>query len=287
MEVTKVLMLFVAIWKHSLALPIQVHQSAAYAVNKTVLDGEVAFRRTRSAAMCDKCLWPTSPNGTVFVPFVISSIFSKTEKLLINEAMNHFERTTCVKFVNRRAEVDYLSVESEEGCWSYIAKLGGQQKVSLNKAMCMSSGIIQHELMHSLGFYHEQNRSGSDRDKHVEIMWQYIDEGRRSFFQMENTNNLDFSYDYSSIMHSQNTTYTNTLNKATIIPKPDPRVPIGQRLGLSHLDMMKINKLYNCSVCRIKLTDPLGSFSPSGISFGQDSSCLWFIQSEINKQCLP
>lgn len=32
----------------------------------------------------------------------------------------------------------------------------------------------------------------------------------------------------------------------TIIPKPDPYIPIGQRDGPSHLDLHKINTLYDC-----------------------------------------
>lgn len=42
-------------------------------------------------------------------------------------------------------------------------------------------------------------------------------------------------------------TFTNTTGKATIVPIPDGSVHIGQRQGLSNLDVAKINKLYNCS----------------------------------------
>lgn len=42
-------------------------------------------------------------------------------------------------------------------------------------------------------------------------------------------------------------TFTNTTGKATIVPVPDGSVHIGQRLGLSNLDVAKINRLYNCS----------------------------------------
>ena len=36
-------------------------------------------------------------------------------------------------------------------------------------------GIVPHELLHALGFYHEHTRS--DRDQLVKINWEYIPQG--------------------------------------------------------------------------------------------------------------
>ena len=52
----------------------------------------------------------------------------------------------------------------------------GYQEVSLQKG-CLRKGIILHELMHTLGFYHEQGRY--DRDKYVEIFWENIIDGKQ------------------------------------------------------------------------------------------------------------
>ena len=47
----------------------------------------------------------------------------------------------------------------------------GAQFMSLGKE-CLQTSIVLHELLHSLGFWHEQSRP--DRDKYVEIFWENI-----------------------------------------------------------------------------------------------------------------
>lgn len=56
-----------------------------------------------------------------------------------------------------------------------MGRNGGQQPLSLSVYGCMDRGIIQHELLHALGFHHEHNRS--DRDEHVRINWENVPEG--------------------------------------------------------------------------------------------------------------
>jgi hypothetical protein len=48
-------------------------------------------------------------------------------------------------------------------------KSTGAQQVSLQSPSCVYMGIAAHELMHALGFWHEQSRA--DRDSYVRINW--------------------------------------------------------------------------------------------------------------------
>lgn len=97
---------------------------------------------------------------------------------LIERALNEYHKNTCVKFIPRRtSDRDYISIESEiTGCWSSVGRTGGKQVVNLQMQGCVRKiGTVIHELMHALGFLHEQNRE--ERDKFVTIMTRHIKDG--------------------------------------------------------------------------------------------------------------
>lgn len=47
--------------------------------------------------------------------------------------------------------------------------------VSLARGGCLYHGTVQHELLHALGFNHEQTRS--DRDNHIRVLLQNVQSG--------------------------------------------------------------------------------------------------------------
>ncbi|XP_032894457.1 low choriolytic enzyme-like [Amblyraja radiata] len=211
--------------------------------------GDIATGNSKNAIKClrgpKSCLWPRSRDGNVYIPYTLDTYFTKEHQKIIYNAMQEFDDLTCIKFVYRRHQINYIKIIAGDGCWSNIGYNGRIQVTSLQRYGCTIRGIIQHELLHTIGFNHEQNRS--DRDTYVTILLdKVIEEARYNFIKL-NTNNLGMPYDYNSVMHYGRYAFSKDGQSSTIVPKPDPQTTIGQRFGMSTLDINKVNKLYHCS----------------------------------------
>uniref|UniRef100_I3IWS7 Metalloendopeptidase n=1 Tax=Oreochromis niloticus TaxID=8128 RepID=I3IWS7_ORENI len=209
-----------------------------------LVEGDILIPRTRNALKCTNkqysCRWPKSPtSGTVDVPYVLSDKYDDSEKKTILDAMKGFGTATCVRFIPRTTETAYLSIEPRYGCSSLLGRIGDKQVVSLQRFGCVQHGIIQHELLHALGFYHEHTRS--DRDQYTVLLLDYF----INFDKMD-TDNLNTKYDYSSVMHYGRTAFGITPVSETLTPIPNPNVPIGQIVGMSDIDILRVNILYQC-----------------------------------------
>ncbi|XP_061090165.1 hatching enzyme 1.2-like [Conger conger] len=213
--------------------------------SEMLMEGDLVVSNTRNAIKCrnNQCLWRKSSDGLVEVPYTMSNQFTHYHKKRIENAMKTFNTETCIRFVPRSYQRDFISIESRDGCYSYLGRTGGKQVLSLAKYGCVYHGIIQHELNHALGFYHEHTRS--DRDQYVKINWENVPPRTIFNFQKQDTENLNTPYEYTSIMHYGRTAFsTNGLD--TITPVPNPNQSIGQRSNLSEGDIQKIKKLYSC-----------------------------------------
>ncbi|XP_030233639.1 low choriolytic enzyme [Gadus morhua] len=202
---------------------------------------------TRNASPCTArgCTWPRSYRGYVYVPIYISPKYSRAERNVIIRSLVEFHRVSCIRFVWRRRHRDYLYFYPFTGCWSYIGRQRGLQVISLQQRGCVSRGTVQHEILHALGFHHEQSRS--DRDKHVRIQANNVLPGKLSNFNKVNTNNLGTPYDYSSIMHYSRFAFSKQRGVLpTIVPIPDSKAVIGQSTKMSGNDIKRLNKLYKC-----------------------------------------
>lgn len=167
--------------------------------------------------------------------------------------MGVIQEVSCIKFdqvTDSNPQEHYISITQDgSGCQTSVGFTGEAGQYMNLDSVCMQHGILIHELLHALGFFHQQN--SPNRAPYVDIVEENMQDGPgvKEQFQTitdEDWTDLGFEYDYYSIMHYRATAFSKN-GKPTIVTKKAGGERIGQRDGLSGTDIDKINKMYNCS----------------------------------------
>ncbi|XP_059209597.1 high choriolytic enzyme 1-like [Centropristis striata] len=197
----------------------------------------------RNAVPCTArgCKWPKD-GRYVKIPITISSRYTGAERNFIIRSLVTFYRSTCIRFYWRQSwQSSYIHFFSGKGCYSSLGRQGGQQMISLKSNGCLFTGTVQHEVLHALGFHHEQVRS--DRDKYIQILTKNIRQGKEHNFVKVATNNLDTPYDFQSVMHYSKFAFSRN-GSPTIVSKTGG--DFGRATEMSANDIARINRLYQC-----------------------------------------
>ncbi|XP_061590726.1 low choriolytic enzyme-like [Cololabis saira] len=192
------------------------------------------------------CKWPKS-GRYVYVPYYIDNTYSDKERSIILRGLKSFHESTCIRFIpwaEGRRDYIHFFTRPQSGCWSSLGRQNGGQYISLERYSCTYHSTVQHEVLHALGFNHEQVRS--DRDRYVRILFQNIRPDQRHNFMKKQTNNLGTPYDFASVMHYKNYDFSKN-GQPTIVAKDNPRLSFGYARQMSHNDIARLNKLYKCS----------------------------------------
>ncbi|XP_078733773.1 low choriolytic enzyme-like [Lampetra fluviatilis] len=165
------------------------------------------------------------------------------DKENIQKAVNEFAEKTCVRLIRKDNQEDYINFQALDGSWSFLGKKGGAQSLSLEPRK-VTKGVVLHELMHALGFHHEHCRS--DRDQHIKVHEDNVKEDELGQFKRLECNGCgeDLPYDYLSIMHYGRYASSSDYMSETITPTTAAKAPIGQRSGLSPLDVLRVQLKY-------------------------------------------
>lgn len=101
-----------------------------------------------------------------------------------------------------------------------------------------------HELMHSIGFYHQHQVPW--RDNYVKINEENLADGALSAYYPLTVNLEEFgrSYDYDSITHYGPTDGSKDRNPVIEALHPEKAKNMGQREKLSTTDIARITQLY-------------------------------------------
>ncbi|OQV16480.1 putative Low choriolytic enzyme [Hypsibius exemplaris] len=186
-------------------------------------------------------LWPNA-----VVPYKVSkSVKNVDSKGILRQTMDEIEAVSCIKFVPRKDERDFLDISAGFDCSTVTGHRGQAQVLVLQIPFCLERRKLLRQLLHTLGLPNEQLRP--DRDDHVKINWGNINPlDATLFFTKLNTTDLPLSelpYDYNSILHADANYRALKPTEPTIIPL-EAGTTVGKATGLSALDIAKLNVLY-------------------------------------------
>ncbi|MET0465950.1 MAG: M12 family metallopeptidase [Chitinophagaceae bacterium] len=178
-------------------------------MNKLVLNGDIivgdvgpTVRIFQSNNTDGGYLWP---KGDVPVKIDISMKGRKDDygRDLFENALKSISllnKETNLRLVPYKDQRDYIRImfspDTSFGGLSPVGRRGGEQIVYITKMSTPQT--VVHELLHSLGFWHEQNRP--DRDQYISIDTNKVIPEFRYAFQIE-PGVTTTPYDYHSIMH--------------------------------------------------------------------------------------
>ncbi|KAL3827400.1 hypothetical protein ACHAXA_003134 [Cyclostephanos tholiformis] len=192
-------------------------------------------------------------DGKLQIPYEIN----QTSPYLLGEtndtihlALHTIEKSSgIIAFAPRTNETSYILFEYLSNACAANLGRGNPSKVYLGWCRFKEhKGEMIHEILHALGFWHEQSRP--DRDNHVTIVTSNILTYAISNFQKQSlVNSLGSPYDYSSIMHYPPWAFQKSAELSTIVPtRPLEKWEVmGQCGRMSTSDIEQLRIMYQCS----------------------------------------
>jgi hypothetical protein len=205
---------------------------------------ETSFRAAGSTVTPWGGMWP---GGVVY--FQVQPGFSANYLLA---AIQHWEALTGIQFVNYPHPSGYVEIgHFYDGCNAHLGRTtNGVTKLNMEPA-CDDLVTWVHEFGHVVGLHHEHQRT--DRDHHVNILWQNIKPAWHSPFkkyvkQGYKTGGYDLGpYDHTSVMGYHSWAYSiaeGDPNAMTITLKNGAPVPYRPHNGLSPGDIQGVGMMY-------------------------------------------
>jgi hypothetical protein len=174
------------------------------------------------------------------IPYLIDPSLPNQKRL--TDAIDYFHQHTSIRLVERNGEKDYIYFKNngDKDCSSFIGKKGGKQNINV-PSWCQKGSLI-HEILHALGFNHEQSRP--DRRKYIKIHWRNISLKNAHNFFLSPFAKTYGTFDLDSIM-----LYPSFNSFAKNPEKPTMSLRNGetfgaQRKGMSDLDIEALEAFY-------------------------------------------
>lgn len=196
--------------------------------------------------------FPTYWSGRV-VPFSFDSSCSSSFQTHAYAAMNAIASECGVRFIAATTQTDKIVFhQATSGNNSPIGKSGGAQTINIQNYT--DTGTIIHEILHSLGFYHEHSRN--DRDDYLIICWSNIKIGKRHNFDKHSIGLCTTALDTASIMiYGSMTTDVNFVYNTSLPMLTDLNGGhIEWKNNLSPLDIQDLRNIYGPPYHKMSVT---------------------------------
>jgi uncharacterized protein (TIGR03437 family) len=186
------------------------------------------------------------------VPYVVDPDVPDPRR--IADAIANWEQATPIRFTPRSNEpnfVRFLRYQYNGTCVSSLGMLGGRQDIWVDDA-CAALALT-HELGHTVGLYHEQNRA--DRDYYLVVHFENIDKRRFSDSIIRVPFVTDAGpYDFGSIMHY--TRFHSPRDRQGLAHETiPPGIPIEENgHGLSAGDIDQVARMYGQPPAKTTIT---------------------------------
>lgn len=206
------------------------------------------------------------------IPYKINSGFTQNQISIINSALATLESVVQLDFqpISTTSYPCIIFTPSSNANNSPLGKQANGNTINLYSAY-FSQTTVMHEVMHSLGFFHEQART--DRDNYVIIYEDNIEDGKdHNFKTFQERELLGYnlgSFDYNSIMIYSSTDFG--INGSVTMTKLDGSL-ISQGTSLSSGDIAGLNFIYGPKAV---LTTTLNSWEDRGDDLTIDESGIY------------
>lgn len=169
-----------------------------------IFQGDMVFREKDLSLLCpmrsggrtqSSYYWP---GGKVYYTYFPT--LSSQDTMKCRTAMNTIMANTSITFEPKKTNTsNYVVFIPSSYTQSNVGMIGGSQYIELDTSW-VTYGNIMHEILHSLGFFHEHCRL--DRDNYIVVYPQNIEHDYESQFQKyPSTIGIDFgNLDFDSIM---------------------------------------------------------------------------------------
>ena len=204
-------------------------------------------------------MWP----GGVFRYQLKEGSWKSRDKVRVRRILKEFEEEIsyafppvgkCISFLETTTgyRVHVIGPEKTERCSAGVGYLGHNgnkkfQRMKLGKVCLKKPAKVKHEVMHSLGIWHQQMRS--DRKDHVEILHKNIPKNKWKNFKSYHkkvVNEHGVPYDLLSTMHYSAFAFSKNSKETIKTHEENGQEIIGNRDVPRLNDIELIRKMYNC-----------------------------------------